>query len=35
MKETQLNPQVADLAPAGPTPTACDEDHAATYVCLI
>jgi hypothetical protein len=32
MKEPQLNPQVADLAP---TPTAYDEDHAVTYVRLI
>jgi hypothetical protein len=27
MKETQLNPQVADLAPAGPTLTMYDEEH--------
>jgi hypothetical protein len=35
MKESQLNPQVADLAPAGPTLTAYDEEHAAAYVRLI
>ena len=35
MKEPQLNPQVADLAPAGPKLTAYDEDHAVTYVRLI
>jgi hypothetical protein len=35
MKEPQLNPQVADLAPAGPTPTAYDEEPAITYVRLI
>jgi hypothetical protein len=34
MKEPQLNPQV-DLAPAGPTLTAYDEEHAVTYVRLI
>ncbi|MGY4286896.1 hypothetical protein ACVWXO_006116 [Bradyrhizobium sp. LM2.7] len=34
MKEPQLNPQVADLASAGPTLTAYDEEHAAGY-CLI
>ena len=27
MKEPQPNPQVADLAPAGPKLTAYDEDH--------
>jgi len=35
MKESQLNPQVADLAPAGLTLTAYDEGHAAAYVRLI
>ena len=35
MKEPQLNPQVADLAPAGPKLTAYHEDHAVTYVRLI
>jgi hypothetical protein len=35
MKEPQLNPQVPDLAPAGPTLTAYDEEHAVTYVRLI
>jgi hypothetical protein len=33
MKESQLNPQVADLAPAGPTLTAYEEELAAAYVC--
>jgi len=34
MKEPQLNPH--DLAPAGPTLTAFDEEHVITYlVCLM
>jgi hypothetical protein len=35
MKEPQLNPQVADLAPGGPTLTAYGQEHAVTYVGLI
>ena len=35
MKEPQLNPQVASLAPAGPTLTAYGEEHTVTYVRLI
>jgi hypothetical protein len=36
MKETQLNPQVANLAPAGPTLTMYDEKHVITYMaCLM
>jgi hypothetical protein len=35
MKEPQLNPQVADLAPAGPALTAYDEEHIITYLRLL
>jgi hypothetical protein len=35
MKEPQLNPQVADLAPAGPTLTMHDEEHIITYLRLL
>jgi hypothetical protein len=32
MKEPQLNPQVADLAPTGPALTVYDEEHMITYM---
>jgi hypothetical protein len=32
MKEPQLNPQVADLAPTGPELTVYDEEHMITYM---
>jgi hypothetical protein len=32
MKEPQLNPQVADLAPIGPALTVYDEEHMITYM---
>jgi Uncharacterized conserved protein (DUF2285) len=35
MKEPQLNPQVADLAPAGPTLTMYDDEHIITYLRLL
>jgi hypothetical protein len=35
MKESQLNPQVADVAPAGPALTAYDEEHIITYLRLL
>jgi T6SS, Transcription factor, DNA binding domain len=35
MKEPQLNPQVADLAPVGPALTAYDEEHIITYLRLL
>jgi hypothetical protein len=35
MKEPQLNPQVADFAPAGPALTAYDEEHIITYLRLL
>jgi len=35
MKETQLNPQVADLAPARPTLSMYDEEHIITYLRLL
>ncbi|MFG3595542.1 DNA -binding domain-containing protein [Bradyrhizobium sp. RDI18] len=35
MKEPQLNPQVADLAPAGPTLTMYDEEHMITYMRVL
>jgi len=35
MKEPQLNPQVADLAPTGPTLTAYDEEHMITYMRVL
>jgi hypothetical protein len=35
MKEPQLNPQVADVAPAGPALTAYDEEHIITYLRLL
>jgi hypothetical protein len=35
MKEPQLNPQVADLAPACPTLTAYDEEHSITCLRLL
>ena len=35
MKEPQPNPQVADLAPAGPVLTAYDEEHMITYMRVL
>ena len=35
MKEPQLNPQVADVAPAGPAFTAYDEEHMITYMRVL
>jgi hypothetical protein len=35
MKETQLNPQVANLAPAGPTLTMYGEKHMITYMRVL
>jgi hypothetical protein len=32
MKEPQLNPQVAHLAPTGPALTVYDEEHMITYM---
>ena len=35
MKKPLLDPDIADLAPAGPLLTAYDEEHAVTYVRLL
>jgi len=35
MKETQLNPQVAALAPARPTLSMYDEEHIIPYLRLL
>jgi hypothetical protein len=35
MKEPQLNPQVAELTPAGPTLTMYDEEYIITYLRLL
>ncbi|WP_338156375.1 DUF2285 domain-containing protein [Bradyrhizobium elkanii] len=31
----RLDPNVADLAPAGPVPTSYDEEHVVTYIRLL
>jgi hypothetical protein len=35
VKEPQLNPQVADVAPNGPVLTAYDEEHMITYMRVL
>jgi hypothetical protein len=35
MKEPQLNPQVADVAPNGPVLTDYDEEHMITYMRVL
>jgi hypothetical protein len=35
MRKAPLNPDVADLAPAGPALTVYDEEHAITYMRML
>ena len=35
MQSPPLDPKVADLAPAAPTPTPYDEEHVVTYLRLL